>query len=266
MSVGARINAERLVLLGWSRAILLQLAHPLVAAGVYEHSSFRASPLTAVKRLHHTIQSMLALTFGDDARRGAAIDVIRAIHRRVNGHLAVAVGPFAAGTPYSAEDPELLLWVHATLLDSIPMIYMRVVAPLTAADLDAYCAESASVAIDLGARDAEVPRDWAALQRYLSTTYASGRIVVSAQARELADAVLTAGQRQITIGLLPADIRSQYGYEWNARRQRRVDRMLRAARAVRAVLPGVIALWPDARRFASVRPELAFPASDHHRR
>jgi uncharacterized protein (DUF2236 family) len=252
MNVGARINAERLVLLGWSRAILLQLAHPLVAAGVYDHSSFRASRLTAVKRLHHTIQSMLALTFGDDARRGAAIDLIRGIHRRVNGRLAVAAGPFPAGTPYSAEDPDLLLWVHATLLDSIPLIYMRVVAPLTAADLDAYCAQSAAVAIDLGAREAEVPRDWPALQRYLAHTYASGRIVVSPQARELADAVLSAGQRQLTVGLLPADIRSQYGYSWDTRRQRRVDRMLRLARVVRGVLPDAVALWPDARRLRRV--------------
>ena len=62
------------MLLGWSRAILLQLAHPLVAAGVAEHSTFRGGPLTAVARLHHTVRAMLALTFGDAPARERTLD------------------------------------------------------------------------------------------------------------------------------------------------------------------------------------------------
>jgi uncharacterized protein (DUF2236 family) len=91
-----RINAERLVLLGWSRAILLQMAHPLVAAGVADHSHFRAGPITAARRLRDTIKAMLALSFGDAFEAGHAIAAIRAIphararpaardHRRVSG-------------------------------------------------------------------------------------------------------------------------------------------------------------------------------------
>jgi uncharacterized protein (DUF2236 family) len=119
LQVARRINGERLVVLGWSRAILLQLAHPLIAAGVFDHSGFRSSPLAAIQRLHHTTQAMLAISFGDDRRRGAAIEGIRRIHTRVNGTLPDTVGPFPAGTPYSAEDPALLLWVHATLIESV---------------------------------------------------------------------------------------------------------------------------------------------------
>jgi uncharacterized protein (DUF2236 family) len=99
---------------------------------VSEHSTFRDGPLAAAARLHHTVRSMLALTFGDDAAREAALEGIRAIHRRVHGQLTIGTGRFPAGTPYSAEDPDLLLWVHATLLDSIPRIYELIVAPLTA--------------------------------------------------------------------------------------------------------------------------------------
>ena len=109
MLVVQRVNSERLVLLGWSRAILMQIAHPLIAAGVTQHSTFRGGVLDAAKRLHHTIAAMLSLTFGDDERRAAAVARIRGIHRSVNGALETAAGPFAAGSRYSAEDPALLL-------------------------------------------------------------------------------------------------------------------------------------------------------------
>ena len=132
-----RVNGERLTLIGWTRAILLQIAHPLVAAGVFEHSGFRGSPVAAAARLHHTVKAMLALTFGDDAGRRRALEGILTIHRRVNGKLPEAVGVFPAGTPYSAEDPALVLWVHVTLLESLPLVYELLVAPLTASEHDA---------------------------------------------------------------------------------------------------------------------------------
>ena len=182
-TVSRRVNAERIVLLGWSRAILMQLAHPLVAAGVAEHSTFRGGRLAAAVRLHHTVRAMLVLTFGDDRARTAALDGIRSIHRRVHGLLPMAAGPFSARTPYSAEDPALVLWVHATLLDSIPLVYDLVIAPLTGDEHNAYCAEAAAIAVDLGARSDEVPRTRAALMHYLDRVYASGAIVVSPQAR-----------------------------------------------------------------------------------
>src|SRR5437868_6215290 len=148
-AVSRRINAERLVILGWVRAILLQLAHPLIAAGVAEHSTFRAGTPAALGRLHQTIGAMLALTFGDEPARETALEAIRSIHRRVHGALRTACGPFPAGTPYSAEDPALLLWVHATLIDSIVRVYDRLVMPLTDADRDAYCADAVDVAVAL---------------------------------------------------------------------------------------------------------------------
>jgi uncharacterized protein (DUF2236 family) len=255
--VADRVNAERLVVLGWSRAILLQFAHPLVAAGVAEHSSFRAGRATAVVRLHHTIRAMLALTFGDVAARQAAVDGIRAIHRRVHGRLPVAAGIFPAGTPYSAEDPALVLWVHATLMESIPLVYDLIVAPLSRADRDAYCEEAAPLAIDLGVPPGDVPRTWDATLEYLHRTYASGAIAVSAQARELAATVLSppfgwliaplaTANRLVTVGLLPEALRAQYGFEWDARRDTRLASTLRRLRALRHMLPRRVAWWPEA--------------------
>jgi uncharacterized protein (DUF2236 family) len=253
------INAERLVLLGWARAILLQLAHPLIAAGIAEHSTFRSGRLTAASRLHQTIRAMLALTFGDEGARLVVIDRIRGIHRRVHGTLPVAAGRFAVRTPYSAEDPDLLLWVHATLLDSIPLVFDRLVRPLTADERDRYCAEAAWLAVALGARDAEVPRTWKALRAYLEATYVSGSIAVSPQARELADAVLAPpmsgfiapvawANQIVTVGLLPDQIRAQYGFGWSPGRDSALTRTLHTLAAVRRIIPLWLAYWPEARR------------------
>ncbi len=258
LGIAARINAERVVLFGWSRAILLQLAHPLVAAGVADHSAFRAGPFTAASRLHHTVGAMLSLTFGDPAAREQALERIRGIHCRVRGHLSEAVGPFPAGTPYMADDPELLLWVHATLLDSIPLVYEQLVVPLTSEDRDAYCLEAADTAIALGAEPSQVPRTWAALQKYTDGVYASGRIAVGRQAREVAGAVLAPGferfiapvaaaNRLMALGWLPGVVRKQYGFEWNAGSDRRLQTAVRVVRTFRRVTPAPLRLWPDAR-------------------
>ena len=247
------------MLLGWSRAILLQLAHPLVAAGVADQSSFRAGRLAAASRLHHTVRAMLALTFGDPLSRQRAIDGIKAIHRRVNGRLMFDAGRFPAGTRYSAEDPELLLWVHATLLESLPLAYDQLVGPLTLADYDAFCTESASGAVALGADGLAVPHSWAALVSYLNATYASGTIAVGPQARELASAVLAPPfapfvapvawiNRVISVGLLPPAIRAQYGFSWTAADQRLFARLCGAIRHTRQVLPTTVAWWPEARQ------------------
>lgn len=257
-SIAWRINGERLVLLGWTRAILLQLAHPLIGAGVYDHSSFRAAPRTAAVRLRRTVQAMLALTFGTDAEQARAYDGIRAIHRRVNGVLPAAAGRFPAGTPYSAEDPELVLWVHTTLLESIPLVYERVVGPLSGAERNDYCAVAAPVAIALGAHEATVPRSWAAVRRHLDTAYANGTIAVTPQARELARALLAppfpmaAGpatwiNRLFTVGDLPPFLREEYGLLWSPRDHRALTMVSTVLRSVRQGMPGVVALWPQAR-------------------
>ncbi len=256
-TLSERINSERLALLGWSRAILMQLAHPLVAAGVADHSSFRTGRLTAARRLHETVRAMLSLSFGSEAMRSKTLTHIRGIHRRVNGTLGERAGPFAAGTPYSAEDPALLLWVHATLLESVLLVHERLIAPLTDVERDRYCLEAAPVVRALGATEG-APLSWSELQGYLTHTYATGRIVVSAQARALAMAVLRPPfaplvapvarvNRLFTVGSLPAFIREQYGFAWTAADSAELRRWTKLIRGARRMLPDCLALWPEAR-------------------
>ena len=137
-------------MLGWGSAILMQLAHPLVAAGVAAHSRFDDGPLAYIERVRRTIGAMLSLTFGNEAQIRRAADGINAIHRRVHGRLNRQVGPYPAGTPYDATDPELLKWVHSTLIDSQLRTYTLFVGPLTADERDSYCAEAARLGPRLG--------------------------------------------------------------------------------------------------------------------
>jgi uncharacterized protein (DUF2236 family) len=257
--VSRRINAERLLLVAWLRAMLLQFAHPLIAAGVAEHSTFRGGTSAAFARLYQTVQAMLSLTYGTESDRVAALDLIRAIHRRVNGTLTRSCGCFPEGTRYSAEDPTLLTWVHATLIESIVLVYEQIVEPLTAVERDRYCDDAAEVAIALGASSQEVPRSWAAVQIYLDRRYRSGEIAVGQHARMLAAALVSPGSCRLSrwlagpcvsvvaAGLLPDHVRLQYGFAWNRRRERRFMRTIALLRLMRRALPLRFTQWQRAR-------------------
>ena len=194
--VARRVNGEAVVLLGWGRAILLQLAHPLVAAGVAEHSGFGGGPLNYVRRTHRTVGAMLALTFGSPEEMRDRANRINAIHRRVHGVLREPTRHFAVGTPYSATDPELLRWVHATIVESQLRAYELFVGPLTDDERDQYCAEAAEVAPLLSIPRDFLPTDAGALDRYLDAMYRSPAIEVTASARRLGRALLFPTGRQ----------------------------------------------------------------------
>jgi uncharacterized protein (DUF2236 family) len=271
--VSRRINAERLLLVAWLRAMLLQFAHPLIAAGVAEHSTFRGSTAAAFARLHQTVQAMLSLTYGTESERDAAVEQIRAIHRRVNGRLTRGSGDFPAGTRYSAEDAALLTWVHATLIESMVLVYEQLVEPLTTVERDRYCDDASDVAIALGASSNEVPRSWASVQGYLESRYASGEITVGREAVALAAALLSPGGGRLSrwlvtpsltivaAGVLPDHVRTQYGFAWNRRRQRRFMRIIAVLRMVRRALPRRLTQWQRARLVDRVAPRHDYSAA-----
>jgi uncharacterized protein (DUF2236 family) len=257
-SIVWQLAGERVELLSWPCAILMQLAHPLVAAGVGAHSKFRRSPVAPYERLHATVAAMRALAFGTDEDAEAARARILQVHNRVHGTLGARVGAHAAGTPYTAHDPALLLWVHATLVDSGVRVMHDVVRPLTWAERDAYCDQAASFAAALGACPQDLPRDWPALQQYIDREIAGGRVSVGEEARVLGRAVLRPAlgwlawplQRAVqivTIGWLPDAIRTQYGFAWDAARERRMRRVVATLRRARQWAPDALARWPEAR-------------------
>jgi len=258
------IHRERVLLAGWGRAILLQLAHPMVARGVAEHSAFTTEPWGWSRRLHRTLHAMLALTFGSEEEAAAAGARINAIHDRVHGRLDRPAGGAPAGAPYSAHDPALLAWVHATLLDSFLLAYRRFVGPLGPADADRYCEEGSGVEPRLGIPAGSLPRTEAALRAYLESTLASGAIEVTDEARALAHQVLAPPVprplRPIfrlaalpAVGLLPPAIRKGYGLPWSAGRQRLLAGLAAVSRGSLPLLPPPLRYWAAARRSEAPR-------------
>ena len=253
-SITWKINREVVVVAGWGRAILLQLAHPAVAAGIHAHSSFRGSLLASVRRLHSTVGAMLALTFGDTEQMIAAAAGINTTHDRVRGRCHGGTGE-----AYSAHDPELQRWVHATLLESIPLIYERLVGPLTLSERDRYCAEASIMEPLLGMPAGWLPRDCAQLDTYMREMLESGKLVVTESSRALARAVLYPPRwyvawplfrpvHLLTIGSLPPSIRRAYGFEWRPRDARALARWTALLRTSHWVLPPLAREWPVARR------------------
>jgi uncharacterized protein (DUF2236 family) len=257
--VGWKLQREIVLLLAWAPAILLQIAHPLVARGIADHSAFLTERRGRMRRFHHTLGAMLQLCFGTEAEARAVLARIHAIHGRVNGQLSHAAGVFPAGTSYSARDPALLAWVHATLLDMNLRVYELYVGPLSVEEKDRYCAEASAIEDALGIPRGRLPRSFVELEAYMEAMLGSGEIIVTDAARALARAIVWPPAPRLaapaihlmrlpTVGLLPPTIREAYGFSWDSRS----DAMLRVSagitRKMLPVIPSVVRYWPAARR------------------
>jgi uncharacterized protein (DUF2236 family) len=251
-SVTWKINRERIVVAGWGRAILLQLAHPAVAAGVHHHSSFRGSLRSSVRRLHSTVGAMLSITFGDTEQLIAAAAGINAIHDRVRGRVCDG-----SRETYSAHDPDLQRWVHVSLVESIQLTYERLIGPLAAGERDDYCSEASIMEPLLGMPAGWLPRTSAGLDACIDDTLTGGRLVVTETSRALARAVLYPPNwhlawpafrpmQLLTIGSLPPSIRQAYGFDWRARDERALARWTSVVRTSVRLLPSFARDWPMA--------------------
>jgi uncharacterized protein (DUF2236 family) len=227
------VNRENILLLGGGRALLMQLAHPKVAAGVDEHSDFRAHP---IRRLRRTIRMTMAIVFGDRDTALAAARGVNQVHAKVQG------------PGYRALDPDLLLWVYATLADTALVTYETFVKPLLPREREEFHQEFKLLGELLGIPPDRFPDTVGDFDHYLEQMVSDGPVRVDARARELAEQVMRPPTRVlpspvmiplnvITTGLLTPPLREQYGLPWGPG-QRRVYRL-----AVR-VLPRVIALTP----------------------
>jgi uncharacterized protein (DUF2236 family) len=254
-----KLHREVVLLAGWGRAILLQIAHPLVAQGVADHSGFAAERWARVGRLKRTIRAMLALTFGTPEESAEAAAGINRIHDRVHGRLPQPAGAFASGSNYSAHDPALLAWVHVTLVDTFLLTYERFVAPLTPAERDRYCREATFSAPLLGMQPDALPHTAAELSAYMERMLACGEIAVTDTARRLADEIVSRAlpwparpfltmARLPTIGLLPESIREAYGFEWTRGQERALGVLTAAVRHGIVIVPPLLRWWPAARR------------------
>ena len=246
-SVAWRVDREVIVLAGGSCALLMQAAHPVVAAGVVEHSTYAADPFG---RLRRTLTSSFDVVFGTRSRADAAIRRVNAIHASVRGRLP-------SGARYTAADPEALLWVHATLIDTALRIYSRFVRPLSPDEERQYLVEAAEVAERLGVLPADLPPDVPELRGWMAGMISSGRVRVTPAARQVAATVLYPGRlvprvawdaaHLVSLATLPDPLRRQYGISWSTGRERGVERLAALTRRALPLVPPPLRFVPQAR-------------------
>jgi len=215
-------NSPLTPFLGGGPATLLQVAHPLVAAGVVLHSDYRED---LWRRLGRTLRALYLITYGTREEADRAAEAVQAVHARVHGRIDVQLGCCPPGTRYSAADPELMLWVHATLIDASLTVYQRFVRVLSTAEQERYYQEMALVARLFGTPAAVIPCSLADFRDYFAAQLAGKAIVVTPPAREVAAVILEAplppplrllvpAHRLATAGLLPPRLRHEYGLHW----------------------------------------------------
>lgn len=237
-SIAWRVNSEPVVFAGGGRALLLQVAHPAVGAGVEQYSSYAADPWG---RLLRTIDTMMKLSFGSPEVSERQQRLLQKMHRRVNGETD-------DGTPYRALDPALLLWVWATLADTSLLMFERTFGRLSDTERDQYYRESLLVAQGCGVPEEQCPEDLAAFHAYvqrvvvedLRVTDAARKVAVASThipLPGLAGRVVEGPTALVTVGMLPPTIREQFGYRWSALQQRRLDAFFLSARAAGTVTP-----------------------------
>jgi uncharacterized protein (DUF2236 family) len=220
-----RVIREYAVALSGPRALLMMAAHPVAFAGFFAHTGSLGDPYT---RLRRTGEVLDLIAWGEEREPAdRATAHVRSVHSRIRGKTSEPAGRFPRGTPYRADDPELLLWVLASLVDSAALVYEKYVHSLGDRERDALWADYRVVGSLFGLRDRDMPPDWVGFRAYVDEMLASGDLVVTDQARALGKEIvmnppapllarpLVELVNQVTVGLLPSDLRRQYRLRWD---------------------------------------------------
>lgn len=253
------VNKHSISFLGAGRAALLQLAHPWVAAGVDQHSRTRDDPFG---RFQRTFFHVFRMVYGDLDTALRAGRAVHRIHERVTGAVGEEAGPFAAGSGYRANDPDALLWVHATLWDTSILCFESVVRPLALEERRTYYAETCRFARLFGIPDDVLPARWEDFDGYVRAMLDGDVLTVTEPARRMAEflfrplvpgsGALMERYAELTAWLLPARLADGFGLGRGGEAgRRRTEATLAHLRRVWPYLPRRVRYLPayvDARR------------------
>lgn len=246
-SVVWEVARERVLVAGGPAALLLQIAHPLVAAGVTQHSNFREEPF---QRLNHTLATMLVVVFGDHEQAASAARRVEDLHERVHGRSTRDTGEVPAGTPYSATDPDLLLWVFATLVETALASFAAFVRPVTPEERDAYYLHGTALATLFGVPRETLPKTYEAFKAFYVNT--CDDLVVGHDAQEIARVIFGARLSLLPVSplgqiaaaaFLPASLRDGYGLRWERDTRLMFASVAHAVRRSLPLVPPAIRYW-----------------------
>jgi uncharacterized protein (DUF2236 family) len=253
-SVTWRVNREGVLLLGGGAALIMQVAHPLVGIGVAEHSNYREDPWG---RLYRTLDVTTSIVFGSTAKAHEASERIRNVHKRVQGVTKEDAGRYPAGTEYSANDPQLGMWVHATLVDTSMRVYSAYVGSLTHGEKLGYYEEQKRLGEMFGVPIDEQPPTLAEFHEYFDRMVEEELAVTSALV-DVVDATMhpelpfvarpiVEALNLVTVSLLPPRLRDELGLELGTNQRRLVSASRTVIRRALPVLPRLLREFPPAR-------------------
>lgn len=246
-SVTWRVNREAVLLAGGGRALVLQVCQPSVAAGVEQHSDYDTDPWG---RLYRTLDVTTKIVFGSAETSDRSARHLRGIHAHVHGERS-------DGEHYDARDPDLLLWVWATLVESALLVYTRYVRPLPIADVHRYYAEQQRFAAVCGVPEGHWPATYPEFMDYFNTTV-QDELQPTDDSRRIVDSVLRPPVPRpvrpafgllnlATVGLLPPVMRERLGLDWSPNRERLLAASTAAIRRVLPLMPALLRQFPPAR-------------------
>jgi uncharacterized protein (DUF2236 family) len=238
-SVSWQVHREVTVLFGGARAVLMQAAHPLVIAGARETGFYERDPW---KRLQGTLILTYAMTFGSKDEAHAAANRINQVHARVKGTDPVT------GKPYDGLDPELLLWVHACLVDSALLFEARTVGRLDREGRERFHREQMLAAELVNIPREIIPPTVPELRAWMADRIDRGDLIVTDAARAVARLFLSPpaeaqwrpvlrGVARLAFGTLPSEIREMYGVSLGPLKRAGMSATFAATRWVRPLLP-----------------------------
>jgi uncharacterized protein (DUF2236 family) len=253
-SVMWRVNREGVLLLGGGAALIMQVAHPLVGAGVAEHSNYREDPWG---RLYRTLDFTTTIVFGSTEDAHAASERLRGIHAKVRGLTTEDGGKYPKGSKYFANDPDLALWVHATLVDTSLQVYTAYVGTLSQKEKLQFFEEQKLLGEMFGVPREKHPETLADFYDYYQRTIEEDLAVTDAL-RDVVDATtrpslpfvakpLVEALNLATVSLLPPKLRDDLGLDWGPNRQRLVGASRTVIRRALPALPGMLREFPPAR-------------------
>ncbi|HEV2791318.1 MAG TPA: oxygenase MpaB family protein [Solirubrobacterales bacterium] len=265
-SMVRRLHRERLVLFSGVRALLMQACDPLAVVGFQRHSIIFDDPQL---RLQRTDERMSRIYFGGREEAEETGRIVQAMHRRVRGKTPAEYGPIPKGTPYAASDPELGLWVLATLADSAVVYYERIFGALDPLERERYWSEYRQVGELLGLPPDSMPATHSDLKEYIDGRLGDGSLWISDDRREQAVRMIldppwsgwmrtaaipvTETVRLISTGLLPPEVRRLFGFSWDPGREALLRSTLLQLRLGARFWPDAVRLHPAARVAAGER-------------
>jgi uncharacterized protein (DUF2236 family) len=255
-----KIHSEMLIGLAGPRALLLELAHPLVAEGVARHSNFKHNPFG---RLIRTMRVMHLLTFGTSDHAAIASRHTQRCHAKVHGMTE-------DGEHYDANDPQLRLWVFATLVDSILVTHDDFVRALDPSEKELYYQQSKRMARCLGVPESFMPSGYTEFQQYMTDRLDGNTLRVTANARAVLRALLIHPLSApmawpglfVAAGRLPEHLRNGFGFSWGKRRQYLLERLMSVSRGLRVRLPDALFVQPTrlVTRYMQAGADRLFPS------